>query len=196
MLVLVFETRLLDLAVDKKSRVAGNHSICGRETVWNPILRRHLHDWEITRVIELLARLQTMKVGHGSEDKRIWKAVSSGEFSVKSCYGHFDQYGQLIEVWYGGVPPKIQFFMWTAVLEKLSTMDVLWHKGFALPSICLLCYQDAESINHLLIHCPFAWEIWYGVSSEFGFTFVAPMNITNLLLGWRTLALNEFGKRL
>lgn len=75
-------------------------------------------------------------------------------------------------------------------------MDALWRRGIALPSICLFCHQDAKSINHILIHYPFAWEIWCGVSSEFGSTFVTPMKIADLLLGWRNLALNEFGKRL
>lgn len=125
---------------------------------------------------------------------------SSGEFSVKSCYGHIDQHDQLMgpwnEVWNSEVPPKIQIFMWMAVLERLSTRDNLWHKGFTLSSICLLCYHDAESINHLLIHCPFAWEIWCGASRMLGSTFVAPLNLTDLPLGWRNLALNEFVKRL
>lgn len=139
---------LYDLTANKKSRVVGNYSICGRETVWNPEVRRHFHDWEIPRVIELRAHLHNTKVDHGSEDKRIWKAALSGDFLVKSSYEHFDQHGQSMghwkEVWNCGVPPKIQF-MWMAVLEKLSTMDALWSKGFALPSICLLCYKD--SIN-------------------------------------------------
>lgn len=49
-----------------------------------------------------------------------------GGFSVKSCYGHFDTSNQLVgpwrDVWNGVIPPKIQFFMWMAVLGKLSTM--------------------------------------------------------------------------
>lgn len=68
---------MYDLVVDQKSRVAGNYSISGGKVVWNPIIRRNLHDWEIPRVIDLLARLQNMKVNHRVEDKRIWTRVES-----------------------------------------------------------------------------------------------------------------------
>lgn len=100
------------------------------------------------------------------------------------------------DIWYDKVLPKIQFFMWTAVLEKISTMDALWRKGLALPSICLQSYHDAESINHLLIHCHFAWEIWCGVARDFGSTFAAATNFRDLLLGWRSSVFNTFGKRI
>lgn len=81
------------------------------------------------------------------------------------------------------------------MLEKISTMDALWRKGFHLPSICLLCYHEAESTTHLLIHCPFSWEIWCGVSRDFGSTCIVPLDLGSLLLGWRNRALNAFGKR-
>lgn len=75
-------------------------------------------------------------------------------------------------------------------------MDLLWKKGFYLPSICLICYQDAETVSHLLIHCPFSWEIWCGVSRDFGLTFIASLGFMAFLYCWRTVALSAFGKRL
>lgn len=100
------------------------------------------------------------------------------EFSVKSCYGHVARsrmdVGPWKEVWYNRFPPKVQFFMWTAVLEKISTMDALWRKGFYLPSICLLCYHEVELATHLLIHCPFSWEIWCGISGSLGAHALSP----------------------
>lgn len=53
----------------------------------------------------------------------------------------------------------VQFFLWTTIPEKISTMNMLQRKGFYLPNICLLCYCDAESLSHLMIHCPFSWEV-------------------------------------
>lgn len=48
---------LFDLAVDSSSLIAVNYSASGKGIVWNPILKRNLHDWEIPTVAELLIRL-------------------------------------------------------------------------------------------------------------------------------------------
>lgn len=48
---------VFDLIVDPSSLVAANFTVCGREIVWNPTLRRNLYDWKILRVIEFLACL-------------------------------------------------------------------------------------------------------------------------------------------
>lgn len=134
---------------------------------------------------QLLGRLQSLHINRDMEDKRIWKVDAGENFSVKSCYGHVATSSSICgpwnEVWYSGIPQKVQFFMWTVVLEKISTMDLLWRKGFYLPNVCLLCYQEVESVSHTLIHCPFSWEIWSGVSRDFGVTFIAPLDLAGLL---------------
>lgn len=118
---------------------------------------------------------------------------------MRSCYGHVASHtmiaGPWNEVWYNGTPLKVQLFMWTAVLLKIFTMDSLWRRGFFLPSICLMCYQDAESVSHLLIDCPFAWEILSGISRDFGMPIIAPSDLKGLLLSWRLSSFCAFGKR-
>lgn len=155
--------------------------------IWNLPLRRNLFDWEVPRVIEFLAHLQDSHINLDLEDRRVWKFSTGDKFSVKSCYGHVVRSRMVVgpwkEIWYNGIPSKVQFFMWTAVLEKISTIDDLWWKGFYLPSICLLRSHDPESVSHLFIHCPFSWEIWCGVSRDFGSTFVAPWDLHGLLSG-------------
>lgn len=129
----------------------------GEEVVWAPMLRRAL----FPRVSQLLEKLQTLHIDRDLEDRRTWRVALGVDFSVKSYYGFIANHRMIMgpEIWYNGIPLKVQFFMWTAVLEKISTMDLLWSKGFNMPSVCLLCYQDTESTSHLLLHCPFSWEI-------------------------------------
>lgn len=98
-------------------------------------------------------------------------------------------------MWYNGVPFRIQFFMWTVVMGKISPMDNLQRKGFILPSICLLCYQEVESVSHLLLHCLFSREIWGGIMRDFGISLVFPMDLMALLTGWRITALSALGRR-
>lgn len=69
-------------------------------------------------------------------------------------------------------------------------------KGLDLPSICLFCYWDIESAIHILLYCPFAWEIWCGIAKDFGVNFIGPHNLIDLLLGWKLKAFNCFSKRL
>lgn len=120
---------LWELVVEPTCLVATNFLVCGREIVWNSALRRNMHDWEIPRVADFLARLQMGCLDPDQGDRQVWKVASGGEFSAKSCYGSIAMTGQREgpwrDVWYDKVPPKIQFFMWTAVLERISTMDAL-----------------------------------------------------------------------
>lgn len=81
------------------------------------------------------------------------------------------------------------------MLAKFPTMDSLQKRGFYLPSICLLCYQEAELVSHLLSHCLFSWEIWCSLSDYFGMTFIAPMDLSSLLFSWGVTVLSLLGKR-
>lgn len=75
-------------------------------------------------------------------------------------------------------------------------MEVLLHKGMYLPNICLLCYGDGESIDHILIHCPFTVDIWNAMLQGFNMRWVFPRQVNSLLSGWRTSAFNAKGKRI
>lgn len=91
---------------------------------------------------------------------------------MKSCYSFISKGREFLGLWKDvcnvGIPLKVQFFMRTTVSEKLSTMDMLRRKGFYLPNICLLCHHDAEPLSHLLLHCPYSWDIWCGMARKFG----------------------------
>lgn len=50
---------VFDLVGDPSSSVVANYSVSGGGIVWNLVLRRNLQDWEIPRMSEFLARLQT-----------------------------------------------------------------------------------------------------------------------------------------
>lgn len=63
-----------------------------------------------------------------------------------------------------------------------------------LTNICLLCYGDAESIHHILIHCPFVTDIWNAMMHKFDMNLVILSNITTLLSSWKTRAFNLKGK--
>lgn len=137
---------------------------------------------------------------YGEEDRQLWKNGLGGQFSVKACYDHLAIVEETLwpweMVWYKAIPLKVQFFFWTTVLDKISTLDMLQKKGFILPSVCLLCYNDEKSTSHLLLHCPFAWKIWCGCAKDFGINFIVPRSLMDLLQGWNLKAFNCFGRKL
>lgn len=59
--------------------------------------------------------------------------------------------------------PRILIFCWVASLQKVLTMDQLRRKNFINVNGCLLCLNDEESVNHLLIHCNFAHKVWASI---------------------------------
>lgn len=79
---------MFSLAVDLEACVADNYSTHRSEVVWAPTFRRALFDWEISRMIQLLTRLQDSHIDPNQADRHVWKVASGGEFSMRSCYSH------------------------------------------------------------------------------------------------------------
>jgi hypothetical protein len=56
--------------------------------------------------------------------------------------------------------PKITLFLWLVNHSIILTWDNLGKRGFAGPSICLLCGEAEETMNHLLNSCHYTAQIW------------------------------------
>uniref|UniRef100_A0A2N9IKB6 Reverse transcriptase zinc-binding domain-containing protein n=1 Tax=Fagus sylvatica TaxID=28930 RepID=A0A2N9IKB6_FAGSY len=74
----------------------------------------------------------------------------------------------------GKVPPRVAFFTWTAALGRILTVDNLRHRRVILFNWCCMCKADGESIDHLLLHCVYAKELWDMVFAMFGICWVMP----------------------
>lgn len=53
---------------------------------------------------------------------------------------------------------------------------------------CCMCQRDGESIDHLLLHCPIARDLWDLVFSLFGVAWVMPRDVLQLLACWPRLS--------
>ena len=47
-----------------------------------------------------------------------------------------------------------------------------------------MCKRSGESVDHLLLHCPFAFEMWSMVFCLGGFCWVMPQRVVDLLDCW------------
>ena len=76
------------------------------------------------------------------------------------------------------------FFAWEATWGKILTLDRLQKRGWKLPNRCFLCACEAESVNHLLIHCSMARVLWDLVLGLVGVKWVFPNTVKEVLYSW------------
>ena len=76
------------------------------------------------------------------------------------------------------------FFVWTAALEKILTMDNLRKRNVVVVEWCCLCKKSGESIDHLLLHCEVACDLWVSIYNLFGVVRVMPRRVIDILNNW------------
>jgi hypothetical protein len=82
------------------------------------------------------------------------------------------------------VPTRVAFFTWTAALGKILTVDNLRKRRVVIVDWCCMCKDHGESVNHLLLHCSVAQELWELIFSMFGVAWVMPRGVVDLLSCW------------
>jgi hypothetical protein len=88
-------------------------------------------------------------------------------------------------IWKAKVPPRIAFFSWTAALGRLLTIDNLRKRHLIILDWFCMCKQSGESVDHLLLHCFMAQELWSMVFGLFGVHWVMPCHVLHLWDNWQ-----------
>ena len=118
-------------------------------------------------------------------------------FVVRSYYGVLHTPREICFPW-GGIwcartLNQVAFFVWTSTWEKILTNDNLRKIGIILVDYCWLCRcsgKTGKTVDHLILHCGFAYVMWSYVFGLFGVHWVMSHRLIDLLVGWR----NWFGK--
>ncbi|XP_060965138.1 uncharacterized protein LOC133034129 [Cannabis sativa] len=71
-----------------------------------------------------------------------------------------DNSGFLHKLWQLKIPPKVKNLLWRAITDCLPTCLQLVKKHVSISAICPVCTDQAESIVHVLLICPFAMSCW------------------------------------
>lgn len=74
--------------------------------------------------------------------------------------------------------------MWTTTLEWNLTLDNLMRCGHVLVNRYCMCCANAESVDHLFLHCPVATRLWGFICSLFGVVWVQPKGVLDMLWAW------------
>ena len=80
-------------------------------------------------------------------------------------------------MWQLKVPPRVAFFSWSASLGKILTTDNLLKRSIIVLDRCYMSKRCRESVDHLLLHCPIASELWSLVFCLFGLHWVMPLKV-------------------
>ena len=168
--------------------VADHLQILGSSHHWDITFSRQVQDWELETVTALMELLYSYPIRRGSLDELCWKPSSRKVFTVRSYYSCLLQPARSFfpwkSVWKSKVPTRVAFFTWTAALEKILTVDNLRKRRVIIVDWCCMCKVHGESVNHLLLHCSVAQELWLLIFSMFGTTWVMLRGVVDLLSCW------------
>lgn len=150
---------LLYLTRDKEVKVVDYWVPIGEGGVQIVDLCKRVNDWELDDITNLHGTADPAEV----EDCMHWIHAKKGIFSAKSYREAPCSEVMPDPIWLNiqklKIPSKVAFFMWTIAKSHFPTIDFLQCRGMVIPNVCFLCLQEAESIDHMFIHCPFASEI-------------------------------------
>lgn len=120
------------------------------------VLVQYLRIWELLQEIELQ---------QDREDIIRWRWTSSGQYMAKSAYQMFFCGNTIFSgaklIWKTWPPPKTKVFMYLAIHRCTWTLERRRRHGLQDTDECALCDQEPETVEHLLLHCPVAREIWW-----------------------------------
>ena len=119
-------------------------------------LVQFLHLWSRVAVVQVTENMDELV-------KQSWE--KNGQFSARSPYAARFMGLEVSQTaaftWGSRAPLHCRFFAWLAFKNKCWTSDRLACRGLPHQDSCPLCQQGEETIQHLLIDCVFARQIWH-----------------------------------
>eukprot|EP00253_Pinus_taeda_P004292 PITA_04292 len=120
-----------------------------------------------------------------------WGWGRSGEYTAAEGYKAFQASGNSNHspalwnsIWDPAALPKVNFFAWTLIHNKILTGDNLNKRSFAGPHWCALCRCNAETSQHLFIDCQFAKDVWGFSLQDLHISSPAQTSIPDLFAEW------------
>jgi hypothetical protein len=72
---------------------------------------------------------------------------------------------------------RVAFFVWSVELGKILTHDNLRKRNVIVIEWYCLCKKSGESIDHLLLYCEIARDLWSYILILFGVEWVMPRTV-------------------
>jgi hypothetical protein len=142
-------------------------------------------------ILSFFEWLYSTLVRHEQGDRLVWNPSKRGLFEVRSYYEVLIRKNGpsfLWEsIWRVKAPTMVAFFVWSAALSKILTHENLRKRNVVVIEWCCMCKKNGESMNHLLLYCAVACELWSYIFTLFGIEWVIPRTVLELFTSWGTL---------
>ncbi|OMO59674.1 hypothetical protein COLO4_34121 [Corchorus olitorius] len=113
------------------------------------------------------------------KDKLIWPKEKNGVYTVKSGYhtkknssplrpqisassSHMIDNKVWSFIWNIKTPPRVKHFLWRASSKAIATRPALKQRKIAQEATCPICHDMDESMEHLILQCPWVETVWFG----------------------------------
>jgi hypothetical protein len=118
---------------------------------------------ELLQFVSLWSLLRSVSINQVEMDEIHWKWMPNGEHMTAYAYriqfqGSHTPF-QVGKLWKASVESKVKIFGWTAMHQRILTVDNLASRGMHHNPLCPLCNSYLEDARHLLINYPFAREV-------------------------------------
>lgn len=128
-----------------------------------------------------------MKV-NGTPPTQIFIRAKNTAFSAKSAYSAFfagtTRAPVASQIWHSRAPYSCKFFAWLVTKNRCWTADRLQQHGLPHPAACPLCDQEPETLQHLLLGCVVAREVWTWALRRWEKLDWVPASDTDLIQWW------------
>ena len=71
-------------------------------------------------------------------------------------------------IWKNWAPPKVKFFAWLALQDRIWTADRLAKRGWKNCGLCPLCKREPETGPHLFFKCRHTIRLWSMLVAKLG----------------------------
>jgi hypothetical protein len=102
-----------------------------------------------------------------SDDHDIWSYPWGKQYApsqyYKFCFREISPHESFLWLWKTKCTPRIKFFCWLVLSDRLNTRNMLKRRHFQLNSgyNCLMCNNPPEeTIEHMIFHCSFSKTCW------------------------------------
>ena len=110
---------------------------------WDVNFLRAMQDWELESLSNFMDMIYGASVKGNGQDKLCWKPEKNKGFMVRGYYRVLLDNGVQSFPWKGiwtsKIPSRVTFFIWSAALEKILTIDNLWKKNVWLLDWGYMC---------------------------------------------------------
>ncbi|XP_057790850.1 uncharacterized protein LOC131007957 [Salvia miltiorrhiza] len=118
-------------------------------------------------------------------DDRSWIHSGFGNITAASAFAHIRPQFPKVDwgswIWAPFIPARRSLFVWRTIVGKLPTFDMNRLFGIQGPNRCTLCSAAEETMDHVLLNCPFSASIWADVFRWFLIEKPLPLDVGSMI---------------